>query len=153
MTVDTHTVPVDPSRLASGRWDHHRQAQIGEGDIVSSYSADRIGMSQPLRHPFRWSGSLWVCTSIHSSESGFSAEAYRLTPLAMFAGDATTYTKKTCDGDTARNDPLGFYHGIAVQVRGADHVLTGPPHRFVAGAAVQPNLFTSLDHHQKAPTR
>ncbi len=45
---------VDPSRLASGQWCHKAEKQIGEGDIRASYSADRIGMSQPVRRP-------WCC--------------------------------------------------------------------------------------------
>jgi len=51
-------VPVDPDRLASGRWDHRLEKQVGEGDIVGSYSADRIGLGRPLRRPFRWRGGL-----------------------------------------------------------------------------------------------
>jgi hypothetical protein len=51
---------VEPSRLAYGSWCHASEKQIGEGDIRASYSADRIGMGQPIRKPFRYAGALWV---------------------------------------------------------------------------------------------
>lgn len=71
----SHT--VEPSRLAYGAWCHASEKQIGEGDIRASYSADRIGMGQPIRKPFRYAGELWVC--VGASPSG--AEAYRLVDL------------------------------------------------------------------------
>lgn len=44
---------VDPARLASGRWCHTRDRQIGEGDINASYSADKIAEGR-VRSPFKW---------------------------------------------------------------------------------------------------
>ena len=43
---------IDPARLASGEWCHRAQKTLGQGDIYASYSADRIGMGQPVRKPF-----------------------------------------------------------------------------------------------------
>jgi hypothetical protein len=57
----TRSHTVEPSRLAFGAWCHASEKQIGEGDIRASYSADRIGMGQPIRKPFRYAGALWVC--------------------------------------------------------------------------------------------
>jgi len=137
------TVPVDPDRLASGRWDHRLEKQVGEGDITASYSADRIGLGRPLRRPFRWRGGLWVCIGIGGSEDAPAATAYRLTPIEAFPDAATTYTVKTRDAAAARADPLGFYHGVVVSRGGSDHVLTGPPQVFIAGDVQQFSLFAS----------
>lgn len=70
MAARSHT--VEPSRLAYGSWCHASEKQIGEGDIRVSYSADRIGMGQPVRKPFRYGGELWVCVGTGTS----GAEAY-----------------------------------------------------------------------------
>ena len=52
-----------------------------EGDIVGSYSGDRICEGKPIRSPFSWRGGMWVCVSTW----GDLASAYRLTPLASYA--------------------------------------------------------------------
>lgn len=106
------------------------------GDIHESYSADRIGMQQPVRKPFHHVGALWVCTSIWGMEEH---EAYRLMPEGGFADSVTSYHEKTGTSEAAeaaRNDPNGFYHGMAVKFAAASYVLCGPPLRFVA--AVRP---------------
>ena len=55
---------VDPARLASGRWCHTRDRQIGEGDISASYSADKIAEGR-VRSPFKWQNALTArCGSI-----------------------------------------------------------------------------------------
>lgn len=56
-----------------------------------------------------------------------------------------TYTEKVIknpkdaeckySGDTARNDPLGFYHGMLVTSAGKAHVMVGPPIIFRPGKA------------------
>jgi len=51
-------IMIDPARLASGQWCHRANKTIGQGDISKSYSADRIGMGQPVRKPFEWQGGL-----------------------------------------------------------------------------------------------
>lgn len=71
---------VDPARLAPGQWCHRADKTVGEGDIHASYSADRIGMAQPVRRPFSWKGGQWVCVSFVSRGGDPSAEAYRLCP-------------------------------------------------------------------------
>ena len=75
---DPHAVMVEPERLASGKWCHHAQKTLGQGDISASYSADRIGMGQPVRKPFTWNGGLWVCVGIRYRGGAETAEAYRL---------------------------------------------------------------------------
>lgn len=138
---EQHVQRVEPDRLASGKWCHRAQRTEGEGDIAASYSADRIGMAEPVRKPFAWNGGLWVCTGITHRSGAISAEAYRLTHPQVFDGTAVTYAEKTFDGDAARADPLGFYHGMSVTHAGAAFVLTGPPVTFVPGETAQLALF------------
>ena len=88
---------VDAARLAFGRWDTEQNVQAGEGDIVGSYSADRIGMGQPLRRPFKFRNGLWVCTGITGRSGQTIAEAYRLTDPTVFEGRPTNYPEKTRD--------------------------------------------------------
>jgi len=47
------TIPVNPARLAWGRYDHKRNRDSGEGDIRASYSADTIATSGKIRKAFR----------------------------------------------------------------------------------------------------
>ncbi len=131
----SHT--VEPSRLAFGAWCHATEKQTGEGDIRASYSADRIGMCQPVRKPFRYGGELWVC--IGTSASG--AEAYRLVHPSVFGGMARSYHDRCRDGDRARGDHAGFYDGIIVRHAGRELVMAGPPATFVAGEEAQLSLF------------
>lgn len=131
---------VDPARLRWGTWCHRVEKILGEGDIAASYSADRIGMGEPLRKPFEWKGSLWVCVS----RSNEKAEAYRVAHPQAFKGEPLSYRAKTADGDAARSDPSGFYHGMAVTHAGKPVVLCGPPAVLVAGEPPQMDLFAGL---------
>ena len=138
----TDIYAVDPARLASGHWCHRAGKTIGQGDINASYSADRIGMGQPVRKPFSWRGALWVAVgNRYRGKDTVCAEGYRLTHPAAFEGEPTTYAEKTRDCDAARADPLGFYHGMAVTHGGQSLILTGPPATFVAGQTQQLSLF------------
>jgi hypothetical protein len=128
---------VEPSRLAFGAWCHASEKQIGEGDIRASYSADRIGMGQPVRKPFRYGGELWVC--VGTGPSG--AEAYRLVHTSVYRGTARSYHERCSDGDRARGDPAGLYDGITVRHAGREFVMAGPPATFVAGEEAQLSLF------------
>ena len=140
--TNTDIYAVDPARLASGQWCHRAGKTIGEGDINASYSADRIGMGQPVRKPFSWRGALWVTVGNRYRGKGtVCAEAYRLTHPAAFEGEPTTYAEKTRDCDAARADPLGFYHGMTVTHGGQSFILAGPPATFVAGETQQLSLF------------
>jgi len=135
MAARSHT--VEPSRLAFGAWCHAAEKQIGEGDIRASYSADRIGMGQPIRKPFRYAGELWVC--IGTGPAG--AEAYRLVHASLYIGTARTYHDRCRDGDRAPGDPSGFYDGIIVRHAGRELVMAGPPVTFIAGEEAQLSLF------------
>jgi hypothetical protein len=128
---------VEPSRLAFGVWCHASEKQIGEGDIRASYSADRIGMGQPIRKPFRYVGELWVC--VGTCPSG--AEAYWLVHPSHYGGAVRTYHDRCRDGDRARGDQAGFYDGIVVRHAGRKLVMVGPPVTFVAGEEAQLSLF------------
>jgi len=131
----SHT--VEPSRLAFGAWCHASEKQIGEGDIRASYSADRVGMGQPIRKPFRYGGQLWVCVGT----GPLGAEAYRLVHPSVFGGTALSYHARCRDGDRARGDPAGFYTGIIVRHSGREFVMVSPPVMFVAGEEAQLSLF------------
>lgn len=134
---NSQRIGVDPARLTHGTYCHDSEQEIGEGDIVGSYSADRICENDSIRRPFAWKGGLWVCISIRGRDGIMTVEAYRLSPPALFAGEPTSYRRKVSidDGDFARNDPQGFYHGMTVKHGGETMVLTGPPAIFVADEA------------------
>jgi len=95
----------------------------------------------PVRKPFEWRGGLWVCVSIHYLKGDVTAEAYRLIHPAGFSGGPVSYAQKTRDGEAARSDPNGFYHGMTVKHAGALMVLSGPPVRIEQGATMQMDLF------------
>jgi len=138
--IPVTTIAVDPDRLERGEWSHTHNKQIGEGDISASYSADMIGLHGRIRRPFEYQGTLWVCVGLcsHPIEC---AKAYRLTDADRFDGEPTTYAEKVRDSETARNDPMGFYHGMAVTRGGRRFVLTGPEVVFIAGERQQLGLF------------
>lgn len=139
------THAVDPDRLQPGTWCHERDRTIGEGDIYGSYSGDRIGMQGTVRKPFRFHNQLWITTGIAGTRTDFTIEAYRLVPLEQFDGPALTYHEKTRDGEAARSDPMGFYHGMRVKHGGKDWVLCGPQAAFVPGQEAQPDLFGAVE--------
>jgi hypothetical protein len=138
MSGSTHA--VDPARLKWGTWCHSAEKQLGEGDIAASYSADRIGMGNPVRKPFGWKGSLWVCVALGCA----SAKVYRLALPQNFSGTPLTYHDRVIAGDEARKDPNGFYHGVAVNHGGKTFVLCGPPAVLVPGEPEQMDLFAGL---------
>jgi hypothetical protein len=121
-------------------------ARLGDrGDINRSYSADLIGMRQQVRKPFHHLGERWICTTITGwglTRSGYMEhEAYRLTPERMFIGVPTTYYARTGTAEAAeaaRNDPYGFYHGMAVKHGSEAFVLSGPPLRFIGPSRPEP---------------
>lgn len=128
---------VEPSRLAFGVWCHASEKHIGEGDIRASYSADRVGMGQPIRKPYRYAGELWVC--VGTGPAG--AEAYRLVHPSLYGDTARSYAERCRDGDCARADLADFYDGIIVRHGGRELVMAGPPVTFVAGEEGQLSLF------------
>lgn len=132
---------VDPARLAAGSWCPGRERTIGGGDISASYSAERIGLGEPVRRPFSWRGGLYVCVGIQYSESRLSAQAYRLCAPQHFAGPSVSYPERCANGDAARSDPLGFYHGIRITHAGREYVLCGPEATFLPDESWQLALF------------
>jgi hypothetical protein len=145
MTGDPDTTSllhrVDPARLASGSWCHQAQKTVGQGDISASYSADRIGMGEPVRKPFEWNGGLWVCVGIRHCSGQEIAEAYRLVHPQMYDGRPLTYAARFMNAEAARADPAGFYHGMSAKHGGAAYVLCGPPVTFAPGETAQLSLF------------
>jgi hypothetical protein len=132
---------VDPARLDAGTWCHRAEKMLGEGDISCSYSADRIGMDQPVRKPFSWQGGLWVCVSIATRGGELSAEAYRLMHPQVYDGQTFSYRERVQNGHQGRADPDGFYHGMRVRRAGSEFILCGPPVIFVPGEQEQMHLF------------
>lgn len=128
---------VPASRLAHGTWNHKTQEEEGEGDIRSTYSADTIAESSKIRGTFRFAGSQWVCVC----NSNNAARAYRVVSPELFDGTPTTYREKVhgpkedwySGGESARNDPNGFYHGMTVKCAKRTFVLCGPEVTFEAG--------------------
>lgn len=103
------------------------------GDIANAYSADTIADSNRIRKPFNWHGGFYVTVANHGDEF----EAYRLLDTRDFVGLTTTYNEKVGSpegAEAARNDPNGFYHGMAVKSAGKTLILSGPPVLFVPGA-------------------
>lgn len=137
MTSTPQTHEVDPDRLSRGQWSQEFNRRSGEGDISVSYSADTIGLKGKTRTPFVFNGNLWVSIGV----CGEAVRAYKLVPIAEFAGDPTDYASKTSECKAARADPNGFYHGMAVTYHKDWFVLCGPPAFFVPGQASQPRLF------------
>lgn len=138
--IPVTTITIDPDRLERGVWSHTHNKQIGEGDISSSYSADVIALQGRVRKPFVYQGVLWVCVGL-CSRPFECAEAYRLIDERLFNGEPTTYAQKVRDSEAARNDPMGFYHGMSVTHGGRRYVLSGPQAVFVAGKRQQLGLF------------
>ena len=118
------TIAVDPARIEHAHWDQKLQRREG-GDIGLAYSADKIPDGQ-IRKPFLWQGQLMTTVG---GGPGDSWEAYRLVELRLFDGTPTTYNET--DFEAARNNPLGFYHGMTVKHGGETYVIVGPEIRFV----------------------
>src|ERR1039458_837107 len=98
--MTTHS--LDPARFRWGVWCHRTDKTVGEGDIAASYSADRIGMGQPVRKPFEWKGSLWPCVS----RGNQSAEAYRLTHPQAFKGEPLSYRARVANAEATEADAV-----------------------------------------------
>lgn len=116
-----------------------KRLEIARGDIALSYSADEISAGRPVRTPFEHATDLWICTSMrgaNATSSGLSEfEAYRLSPVPAFKGEAVTFEARTGTQDArtaAEADPNGLYHGVLVKFGRAKSVLCGPPVTFVA---------------------
>lgn len=71
-----------------------------------------------------------------------------LVPVKAFDGLVTTCRDKVLidHGDSARGDPLGFYHGMRVTHGNTEFVLGGPAISIVAGdeEPAQGDLFPNL---------
>lgn len=130
-----------PEHFDNGRWCEATQRQHGEGDIVASYSADRIGMEEPVRKPFRWQGALWVGVGFTGGNDARRVEAYRLMPRDLFEGPTRSYAATVADGHSARANPNGFYHGMETTHGGKACVLCGPPQDFAPTKTEQLALF------------
>lgn len=128
-------VRVSPDRLTFGSWCHRTNRQTGRGDIRASYSADVIALEGRVRRPFLLLGWMCVMTASRGTKDDCLFEAYRLVPVKAFDGPVTTYRDKVLidHGDSARRDPLGFYHGMRVTHGNTEFVLSGPAITIVAG--------------------
>jgi hypothetical protein len=148
----TVTIPVNPARLAWGKYDHARNRDTGEGDIHASYSADTIASAGTIRRSFRWQAQLMVTVSLSGRGGIEQAQAYRLIPPKVFNGATMSYADKirtSENTEAARNDPNGFYHGMVVKHGQQVFVLSGPPVVFVAAEGpARPDGSASADGEQ-----
>src|SRR5580704_12038119 len=87
-------IPVNPARLAWGKYDHGRNRDVGEGDIHASYSADTIASAGKIRKAFRWQAQLMVTVGLSGRGGIEQAEAYQLIPLKVFGGPTMSYAEK-----------------------------------------------------------
>src|ERR1700728_5129324 len=71
------TIPVNPARLAWGKFNHKRNRDSGEGDIHASYSADTIASAGKIRKSFRWQAQLMVTVSLSRRDGIEQVEAYQ----------------------------------------------------------------------------
>ena len=100
---------VEPARLNRGKWSHRKNKMIGEGDISTSYSADKIAYGQPVRKPFEWQCGFWVSVGNAIGRGRENARAYRLASPVQYDGMPLSYGEKIADGEAARNDPKRFF--------------------------------------------
>lgn len=121
---------VDPARLASGRWCHARDRQIGEGDISAAYSADKIAEGR-VRSPFKWQNALWISVGGTSRGDYRAVQAYRIIERRFYGGTPITYNENARMSAAARGRPEGFYHGMSVKWGKLDCVLVGPASIFL----------------------
>jgi hypothetical protein len=146
------TIPINPARLAWGRYDHGRNRDAGAGDIHASYSADTIATAGKIRRAFRWQVQLMVTVSLSRRDEIEQAEAYQLIPLKVFSGTPMSYSEKIGTAESAeaaRNDPNGFYHGMTVKQGQETFVLSGPPVMFVAEEGpARPDGASSIEGEQ-----
>lgn len=99
------------SRLDWGRWSARDQRYIGVGDIIASYSGDRIALGKPIRKPFEWQGAQWLTVALDQS----GASAYRLIPAGTVLDDGPRPLPRT-----------------KVSHDGREWLLRRPPARFTA---------------------
>jgi ParB-like chromosome segregation protein Spo0J len=102
-------------------------------ELSESYSADKIPDGK-MRKPVKTDGyGLLVSTGSAGGTNEGSIECYRVLTSGDYAGPevkpAVTYNEKISGdgGESARNDPNGFYHGMRINHGGAAYVLFGPP--------------------------
>jgi hypothetical protein len=115
-----------PTRPAK---EYYTAEDIGAGitkeRLDDSYSADKISQTGTVRRPVKIADRLWVSTGGSGRGDQISHSLVELVPAEDFAGKTTTYHDKVVanpqdpigehgwrqTGDTARNDPNGFYYG------------------------------------------
>ena len=95
-------------------------SSFDEKTLRDAYSGDVITEGR-VRKPLRAGGREFTVTGFGP---GY-ADAVELIPREKFPDRVTTYEKKlkVKEGDAARNDPKGFYYGMAVRSGGREYVL------------------------------
>jgi hypothetical protein len=113
-------------------------------EVRASYSADRIGDGRSIKEPFRYQGAFMVCVGTLGKGFDFEyAAAYELVHPTLFDGNPQVYAMQRMrdDGEAARRNPLGFYHGTLVKCGPLEFVMQGPEVRFLPGEIEQAALF------------
>jgi hypothetical protein len=93
--------------------------------LAASYGGESIATTSSVKRPHLHDGSLWVY--VGGGRAGSSV--FRLVPVDEFDGTLTTYGQRTGTAEAAeaaRNDPMGFYHGMLVKFGRENYVLCGP---------------------------
>jgi len=107
--------------------------------VKPSYSGASIAHKvSVVAKPFKYDDKRWVCTGSEADAKGDHCNCYQLVPRAEYTGEIRTYSLP--EGrqyeeyyESLRNDPTGFYNGMAVKWGKKDCVLVGPEVTFTAG--------------------
>ena len=108
------------------KWDGRR------GAVHASYSGDTMPSGQ-IRKPFAIGSELFIYMGGRSWD--VAVEVYKVVLPTEFTGPTWTYQKKVehdrkdddlCNGEFARRDPHGFYHGMTCRHGKQAYVLQGP---------------------------
>jgi ParB/RepB/Spo0J family partition protein len=116
-------------------------------DIAATYSADIIdgnGKQGRIKRPARVGDLLVVCMGFGAQPKG-TLDVWRVIPREEWTGPTWTFVEKmrldpdhVRSGETARNDPLGFYHGMTAKAGGKEWVIVGPQIRLIAEKEAPP---------------
>jgi len=102
--------------------------ELGRGDIGRSFST-AIAPNDKIKNPFRLGDrGMFVCMGGFSGPDGRFHDAWRIVEPEHFEGQYHLYSRRGMKGhEKARNNPLGFYHGMKVWCGTTPYILVGKP--------------------------
>jgi len=101
-------------------------------EVEASYSAGKImERRSSVRNPFILDGEYYIATSGVASGVDRYWDVYKIVRREEFTGETRTYAtppgRETLEyNEELRNDPMGFYNGMAVKWGKSDWVIVGP---------------------------